>query len=98
MTGNSNTYLGWEADGTADISNATAIGANTQVTQSNSVVLGSIAGVNGAVADTSVGIGTNAPQARLHVVGNVKLVDPFNRGLSAEVPADPAAMRFVLLR
>ena len=84
VTGDSNTYLGRAADGTADISNATAIGANTQVTQSNSVVLGSIAGVNGAAADTSVGIGTNAPQARLHVVGNVKLIDPFNRGLRVE--------------
>ncbi len=37
------------------------------MTQSNSLVLGSINGVNTATADTKVGIGTTAPQASLHV-------------------------------
>src|SRR5262249_32799373 len=35
--------------------------------QSNSLILGSINGVNGATADTNVGIGTTTPQARLTV-------------------------------
>jgi hypothetical protein len=37
------------------------------VTQSNSVVLGSISGVNGAGTSARVGIGTTAPQAALHI-------------------------------
>jgi hypothetical protein len=85
VIGNSNTYLGIGADGTTDLNNATAIGAHTQVTQSNSLVLGSINGVNGATADTNVGIGTNAPQARLHVVGNVGLNG--NVGIGTTAPS-----------
>ena len=38
--------------------NATAIGANAQVTADNAMVLGSINGVNGATANVNVGIGT----------------------------------------
>lgn len=74
-TGNSNTYLGTRADGTADINNATAVGANAKVTQSNSLVLGGIAGINGASANTNVGIGTTNPTTAmtggtvLHVLG-----------------------------
>jgi len=48
--------------------NASAIGANAQVDTSNSLVLGSINGVNGSLSDTDVGIGTTAPTARLSVV------------------------------
>src|SRR5512132_455045 len=50
--GNSNTLLGFSSQVTANLTNATAIGANASVTQSNSLVLGSINGVNGASADT----------------------------------------------
>ena len=57
-----------QADVGADnLTNATAIGANAIVSTSNSLVLGSINGVNGATADTNVGIGTTAPQTRLQV-------------------------------
>ena len=48
--------------------NATAIGAFARVDNSNSLVLGSINGINGATADTNVGIGTTAPTARLSVI------------------------------
>lgn len=69
--GSSNTILGAGANvGSGTLSNATAIGANASVTQNNSLVLGSINGVNGASADTNVGIGITAPTAKLHVVGN----------------------------
>jgi hypothetical protein len=71
-SGNKNTLLGAFATIGSGPSfspdNATAIGANAQVTNSNSLVLGSINGINGATADTRVGIGTTAPTARLSVV------------------------------
>ena len=51
------------------VNNATAIGANAAVGASNALVLGSIAGVNGATASTSVGIGTPTPGATLEVNG-----------------------------
>ena len=73
-TGHFNTLLGASTDlGAANLSNATAIGYNAFVTQSNSLVLGSINGVNGAIADTRVGIGTTAPTEKLDIVGNIKV-------------------------
>ncbi len=67
-SGSSNTALGNTADfGSGPLTNATSIGANSYVTQSNSLVLGSISGTNGASNSTSVGIGTTAPQATLDI-------------------------------
>jgi hypothetical protein len=69
-SGASNSFFGYSADvGSGALSNATAIGAYAQASQSNSLILGSISGVNGATADTFVGIGTTAPAARLEVNG-----------------------------
>ena len=48
--------------------NATAIGYRALVARSNSIVLGGISGVN-LGTDTNVGIGTTAPQTKLHVAG-----------------------------
>jgi hypothetical protein len=69
--GSNNTFLGTNSGpGTlAQLVNATAIGANAVVSQDNSLVLGSIAGVNGATSSVMVGIGTSAPTARLEVSG-----------------------------
>ena len=72
-TGNNNTAVGWNAGpagGLLNLTNSTAIGASATVSASNSMVLGSINGVNGALASTNVGIGTTGPQARLDVAGN----------------------------
>ena len=70
-TGGYNTLLGYGSDvASANLSNATAVGAQATVSQSNSLVLGAINGVNGATADTNVGIGTTTPSTRLHVVGD----------------------------
>ena len=70
-TGIRNTVIGAFADlGSNNLDNAMAIGANAQVTQSNSLVLGGINGVNNAIADTNVGIGTTAPVNVLHLNGN----------------------------
>jgi hypothetical protein len=64
-TGNNNTLLGYFARVNADVSNGTAIGFRALVTQSNSLILGSINGPNSA--DTLVGIGTTSPGAVLDV-------------------------------
>ncbi len=74
VTGSLNTAVGAQAgpsQSSQNLTNATAIGALAQVTQSNSLVLGSIAGVNNAIANTNVGIGTTAPAAALDVVGDI---------------------------
>ena len=79
VSGSRNTLLGALADvGSPAIFNATAIGFNAYVTQSHSLVLGSISGVNGAVSDTWVGIGTTAPTERLEIVGNLKVSGEVN--------------------
>lgn len=77
--GGNNTIIGSFADlGSNNLSNATAIGFRALVAQSHSLVLGSINGVNGANADTKIGIGTTAPSFRLHVI------DPLNAGLRVQ--------------
>jgi Chaperone of endosialidase len=60
--GTNNTLLGARTDVTSGVNDSTAIGFQAQVTQSNSLVLGSFS--------TSVGIGTTAPHARLHIRAN----------------------------
>ena len=72
LTGSQNTAIGaFTTLGTGSLTNATAIGASAEVDASNSLVLGSINGVNFANADTNVGIGITAPVARLHIgLGN----------------------------
>ncbi|CAN5558565.1 hypothetical protein BH10ACI3_BH10ACI3_10110 [soil metagenome] len=70
QSGDGNTLIGALADvASIALTNSTAIGSRAFVSQSNSLVLGSINGTNGAAADTNVGIGTAAPAYRLHVVG-----------------------------
>jgi len=70
-----NSFIGAYSDGAAGVTNATALGYRAQVTQSDSVILGSVAGANSATVTANVGIGTTAPTARLHVVGDVKVGD-----------------------
>ena len=88
--GEYNTFLGYLAGvygpavgvGTGTLTplyNATAIGAYAQVQASNSMVLGSINGVNGATADTMVGVGITTPTYKLHV-GSI------NNGFRVEGP------------
>jgi hypothetical protein len=67
-SGSGNTFVGSLA-GTGIIpivlNNATAIGANAQVHQDDSLVLGA--------SNVSVGIGTSAPNTKLQVVGNIRV-------------------------
>jgi hypothetical protein len=72
-----NTFVGHRADFnpgaapvTNPVTNATAIGNRAYVAQSNSLVLGSIAGVNGAISNVNVGIGTPSPARQLHLKGD----------------------------
>jgi hypothetical protein len=68
-TESGNSFFGYSSDGSAGITNSAAIGFRAKVSQSNSLVLGSINGVNSATADTKVGIGTTAPLRLLQVKG-----------------------------
>ena len=87
VSGSNNTLIGANADDATDsLPNAAAIGANAQVSQNNSLVLGSINGVNNATADTKVGIGTTAPKAKLDVTGGNILVGPPGQGIILKSP------------
>jgi len=80
ISGNGNTLLGYLSDlGSQTLDNATAIGQHALATQSNTLILGGINGVNGAPADTRVGIGTTTPTEKLEVAGNIKLTGELNR-------------------
>ena len=69
--GSNNTAVGYSADVSAiGLLNATAIGTNALVACSNCMALGAISGVNGATANTKVGIGISIPQNTLHVSPN----------------------------
>ncbi len=67
---NYNSFIGDHSDGAAGVENATAVGYRSYVSQSNSLVLGSINGVNSATSSVNVGIGTSAPVRQLHIVGD----------------------------
>jgi hypothetical protein len=73
LTGINNTAMGtFAVFSTGSISNATAIGANAEVAESNALVLGGISGVNGGTASVNVGIGTTKPAYPLDVAGTIR--------------------------
>ena len=80
-----NTLAGDTTNGAAGITNSTAVGANAFVGASNSLVLGSINGVNGAISDTFVGIGTTAPNSYLQVNGSLSLPFRSTTGILASL-------------
>lgn len=87
-TGSYNSGLGYSTNVSAGtFTNTTTIGAYAYATQSNSLILGGINGVNGAIANTSVGIGTTAPAARLHVADSSVLFSA--TGIVPPIPGNP---------
>jgi hypothetical protein len=98
-----NSFIGASSDGAAGITNATAIGYRAKVTQSNSLVLGGINGVNGATADTNVGMGTTSPNYRLHIYHTGTYPRIYIQGDSGKYPGfqlgfDSAGSRVALMR
>jgi hypothetical protein len=103
VLGSRNSYLGVNSDSTDGLLNATAIGNQAFVTQSNSLVLGSINGTNGATADTNVGIGTTAPERILHLRGPgpqelmIESSDAAGRKWTIQSSGDGGAGRFEIV-
>lgn len=90
--GNNLTVIGASADVLDNLTNATAIGHLARVEQSNSLVLGSISGINAATADTKVGIGTPTPASKLEVRnGEISSTGPTGGVLAANNPNNQAA-------
>ena len=86
-SGSSNTFIGFASGpgSSTQLTNATAIGANAVVSQDNSLVLGSISGINGASANTRVGIGTSTPSVALDIQATDAMTIP--DGTTAQRPA-----------
>ncbi|HKP69134.1 MAG TPA: hypothetical protein VJV05_07615, partial [Pyrinomonadaceae bacterium] len=85
-TGNGNSLFGSFTTVNSAVNNSTAIGFRALATQSNSVILGGINGVNAATSDTTVGIGTTAPKARLEVAKGDILIGSPGQGIILKSP------------
>jgi hypothetical protein len=83
--GELNTLIGYSSIAIAGLTNATAIGSRALVTQSNSLVLGGISGVNGGT-NTKVGIGTTAPKTKLHLTGGKIYIEANGQGVILKSP------------
>ncbi len=73
-----NKFIGAGSNGVAGISNATALGYQATVSQSNSLVLGN--------NNVSVGIGVLAPKSKLHVTGGRIYVEANGMGVILKSP------------
>jgi hypothetical protein len=87
VSGNNNTAIGFSADAFEGVTNATAIGANAVVMQSDSVILGN---------NASVGIGTSAPGARLDVRDGDILVGSPGQGIILKSPDGATCLRLTV--
>jgi hypothetical protein len=95
-TGLNNTTIGsGAAFSTGTLNNATAIGANAEVSESNALVLGAVTGVNGG-ASVNVGIGTTSPVTALDIEATAQsalgptltMTNNQQSGFSSEVSLD----------
>jgi hypothetical protein len=70
--GNNNSIISYLADvSLGNLTNATAIGSRAFVESSNTIVLGSVQGKNGATSGVSVGIGITNPVVPLEIEGEL---------------------------
>lgn len=77
LTGSNNTFLGYNSDGgPTNLTNSSAVGASAFVEGSDSMVLGSVTGKNGATTDVNVGIGTTTPGSTLDIAGQLPNAPP----------------------
>jgi Chaperone of endosialidase len=72
-SGNYNSGFGFNTAINSGLSNSTAIGARSKVDCSNCMVLGSVNGINGALSNVNVGIGTTSPQQMLSVGSSINV-------------------------
>lgn len=79
-SGQQSTAIGTSASSSGQ--NATAIGYQATATQANSIIFG-----NSTNNNNKIGIGTNTPDERLHVVGSIKIVDG-TQGLGKVLTSD----------
>ncbi|MBK6380910.1 MAG: tail fiber domain-containing protein [Chitinophagaceae bacterium] len=95
-TGTNNTIIGNLANvASSGLTNATAIGTQALASQSNSMVLGSIAGLDGASNSVNVGIGETTPNARLHITRNGSSGGTYNA--SSELIVEDNASSYITL-
>lgn len=88
-TGTGNISIGANSNVlTNNLTNATAIGYRSAVNQSNSLVLGSINGVNFSTNDTKVGIGTTTPSEKLHIANGTIRIQDGNEGAGKILQSD----------
>jgi hypothetical protein len=78
QSGFANTAIGFNAQAEEGLSNATALGANATVSQSDSVAIGSW--------NARVGIGTGVPREKLEVLGGNLLVGSPGQGIILRSP------------
>lgn len=86
---NNNTFIGFQANGAAGITNATAIGANAQVTTSNTMVLGTAA-VTVRVPGSLIVTGTVSKGGGSFTIDHP--LDPANKTLSHSFVESPDMM------
>src|SRR5262249_54585593 len=94
--GSGNTLLGSNTKATNGIQNATAIGANATVTKSDTLILGAVDFINSGQS-VNVGIGTNDPASRLHVVGGDVYIATPQRSLILRTQAGFNCARLVII-
>jgi hypothetical protein len=81
FTNNRTTLIGAGTGVVDGAINATAIGAHAFAGSTDTLILGSVNGTNGATSEPNVGVGTTTPQTKLHVANGDIYISLAGRGL-----------------